>query len=103
MLCPDSGPVLHQWSVSTHLEFMCLRESSEGANPLISAKAIQLTPKLYYSYTNLYSVCSVTTCEHGGLGCFKDTFPRYCSLDYDEIHVQTGDIPQMDVGLFFFT
>jgi len=30
---------------------MCLRESSDGANPFISATATQLTPKLYYTYT----------------------------------------------------
>jgi len=30
---------------------MCLRESSDGANPFISAKAIQLTPKLCHIIT----------------------------------------------------
>jgi len=33
-------------SAPTHLEFMCSRESSDAANPFISAKAIQLTAKL---------------------------------------------------------
>jgi len=40
-----------QWAVSTHTEFMCLRESSDSANPFVSATAIQLTPKPYYNRT----------------------------------------------------
>jgi len=31
------------WVVSNHIEFMCLRESSDSADPFISATAIQLT------------------------------------------------------------
>jgi len=63
VLCQASGPVIHQvhwrhvrflprlpvgargqWAAGTHVEFMYLR-----ANPFISAKAVQLTPKLYYN------------------------------------------------------
>ena len=84
VLCPASGSasgrVLHpvhwrhtrflpklslsarpRWAINTHSEFMCSRESSDGANPFISVSAhlsvcvcmwagpaIQLTPKPYY-------------------------------------------------------
>ena len=45
-----------RWAVNNHREFMCLRESSDGAKLFISATAIQLTPKLYYR------VCSRSVC-----------------------------------------
>ena len=36
-----------QRAVGTHLELTCLRQSSDDADPSVSAKAIQLTPKPY--------------------------------------------------------
>jgi len=42
----SSFPWAHD--LSTHTDFMCLRDPSDGANPFIAATAIQLTPKLYY-------------------------------------------------------
>ena len=37
-----------KWAVDTQPEFMCLRESSDSANPFVSAKTVHITPKLYY-------------------------------------------------------
>ena len=33
------------WVVSNHIEFICLRESSDSADPFVSATAIKVTPK----------------------------------------------------------
>jgi len=51
------------WVVNNHIEFMYLRESSDSADPFISATAIQLTP----SYTTICYVIPVlwtTSCLH---------------------------------------
>jgi len=41
-----------RWVVNNYTKFICLRESSDGASPFISATAIQLTPSLP-SYTTI--------------------------------------------------
>jgi len=48
-ICSISASHKHvgHWVVSNYIEFICLRGSSDSADPFISATAIQLTP----SYT----------------------------------------------------
>ena len=49
-----------QWAVGAHLEFMCLREYSDGTNPFISAKAVQLTTQ----YHTAGKLCSSSAAYH---------------------------------------
>ena len=56
--CEHVGP----WVVSNHIEFICIRESSDSADPFISATAIQLTPS--YTTVGLSCIFSVPTACH---------------------------------------
>ena len=57
---------------------MCLRESSDGADPFISATAIQLTLKLYYNSTlrvSAYSKRVPALIVHSALKSVHPGFP----------------------------
>jgi len=54
------------WVVGNHIEFIFLRESSDGANPFISVTAIQLIPKLYYTSTSVQRLLQASFFWEGG-------------------------------------
>ena len=65
---------------------MCLREFSDGAKPFISATAIQLTPKLYYTKTTgasfVYTVSGMGNISTSGYKSIENE--RKCADNYNK-------------------
>ena len=77
----------HKWAVDTQPEFMCLRESSDSANPFVSAKTVHITLKLYYMIKVIRSVVGgllgsrvVSVLDSGAVGPGFKSQPRRCRV-----------------------